>query len=66
MYAIQVEKMTCGGCANRVTKAILSLDEEAKVNVNLKQKLIHVTSGSDATAVVQAILAAGYPAELTN
>lgn len=66
MYEIQVEKMTCGGCASRVTKAVLSLDEDAMVDVDLKSKLIRVTSTSDAAELVQAISRAGYPANLAS
>lgn len=66
MVEIQVERMTCGGCASRVTKAVLSLDEDAKVEVDLKSKLVRVTSTSEATELVKVISGAGYPAELAN
>jgi copper chaperone len=66
MYEIQVERMTCGGCASRVTKAVLSLDEDAEVNVDLKSKLVRITSTSESTELVKAISGAGYPARLAN
>ncbi|MFC7513694.1 heavy-metal-associated domain-containing protein [Herbaspirillum sp. GCM10030257] len=66
MVEIHVEKMTCGGCASRVTKAVLSQDEDAKVNVDLKTKRIYVTSTSEVSDLVQAISSAGYPARVAN
>ncbi len=62
MYEIQVEKMTCGGCAGRVKKTALALDGSATVNVDLKGKLIRVASTSGAAQVARAISSAGYPA----
>jgi len=62
MYELQVEKMTCGGCATRVTKAVLAVDDEAKVNVDLKTRSVSVESDLDINAVATAITSAGYPA----
>lgn len=62
MYELQVEKMTCGGCASRVTRAVLAVDDTAKVNVDLRNKTVHVESDLDVDAVASAITQAGYPA----
>ena len=62
MYALKVEKMSCGGCAARVTRAVQALDPGAKVEVLLKDRLVHVESAKSADAIADAVSAAGYPA----
>ena len=62
MYTLKVEKMSCGGCANRVTHTVQILDPDAKVEVLLKDKLVRVESAKAPDAVAVAITAAGYPA----
>lgn len=66
MFALQADGMTCGGCARRVTTAVLSADASAKVDVDLAAKLVWVDSGADAQAVARAVTAAGYPASLVS
>ena len=41
MYALKVEKMSCGGCANRVTRTVQALDPEAKVEVREDVVMLH-------------------------
>jgi copper chaperone len=62
MYALKVEKMSCGGCANRVTRTVQALDPEAKVEVVLEDRLVRVESVKTLDAIAAAITAAGYPA----
>lgn len=62
MYTLKVEKMSCGGCAARVTRAVQALDASAKVEVLLKDRLIHVDSAQAPGVVADTITAAGYPA----
>ena len=62
MYTLKVEKMSCGGCAARVTRAVQALDPDAKVEVLLKDRLVHVQSAETADAIADAVSAAGYPA----
>jgi copper chaperone len=62
MFELQVQGMSCGGCASRVTKAVHSVDSGAKVDVDIKNKMVHVESPADINAVTSAITAAGYPA----
>jgi len=64
MYEIQVEKMTCGGCASRVTRALLAVDDAAKVNVDLRNRTVHVESEFEVEELTRAISAAGYPASV--
>lgn len=62
MYTLKVEKMSCGGCAARVTRAVQALDPSAKVEVKLKDRLVHVESAEAANAIAGALTSAGYPA----
>jgi copper chaperone len=51
----QIDNMACGGCARSVTKAIHSVDPQAKVDIDLNLKRVTVESGA---AVLQD---AGFP-----
>jgi copper chaperone len=62
MYTLKVEKMSCGGCAARVTRAVQALDPHAKVEVLFKDRLVRVESAEAPSAVADAVTAAGYPA----
>jgi copper chaperone len=62
MYSLKVEKMSCGGCAARVTRTVHALDPQAKVEVSLKDGLVQIDSTEPATSVAAAIGAAGFPA----
>lgn len=64
MVTFNVENMSCGGCAARVTRAIQALDPEAKVEVSLRERLVRVGSGMAASAIVDALRSAGYPTSL--
>lgn len=65
MYELRVEKMTCGGCASRVTKAVLAVDSTAEVDVDLRSKLVRVDSSVPLSVVQSAISDAGYPATVS-
>ena len=56
-----IDNMTCGGCAKSVTKAIQSVDPEAKVDIDLGAKVARVTSNSEETAIVAILDDVGYP-----
>ncbi|WP_371763412.1 heavy-metal-associated domain-containing protein [Massilia sp.] len=62
MYTLKVEKMSCGGCAARVTRAVQAVDPKAKVEVLLKDRLVQVESAEAPGAIAGAITSAGYPA----
>jgi copper chaperone len=61
MYELQVEKMTCGGCAARVTRAVQTVDDGAKVEIDLRSKTVRVESDVELETVASAIVQAGYP-----
>lgn len=62
MVTFKVDKMSCGGCAARITRVIQTLDQEAKVDVSLQERVVRVGSSRAAQAIADAMRAAGYPA----
>lgn len=57
----QIDNMACGGCARSVTKAIHSVDPQAKVDIDLNLKRVTVESGADQSAVAAVLQDAGFP-----
>ena len=55
-----VEGMTCGHCEKAVTKALLSLDAQAKVVIDRLQNTVQVYSEKNREALAQAIADEGY------
>lgn len=63
MFHFTVPGMTCGGCARRVTNAILSVDPAAEITTDPSGRDVKVTTHSDEQALVAALAEAGYPPE---
>ncbi|MDB5908821.1 MAG: putative Heavy metal transport/detoxification protein [Massilia sp.] len=61
MYELQVEGMTCGGCANSVKRSVQAVDSNAKVEVDLGSKTVRIETGADIGKVKSAVAEAGYP-----
>ncbi|WP_245624902.1 heavy-metal-associated domain-containing protein [Jannaschia seosinensis] len=57
----QIDNRVCGGCAKSVTKAIHSIDPQAKVDIGLNLKRVTVESGADQCAVAAVLQDAGFP-----
>lgn len=57
-----IADMTCGHCVSMVTKAILAADTDAKVEVNLTDKTLQLSSDLSTAEVIDVLTAAGYPA----
>jgi copper chaperone len=57
----QIDNMACGGCARSVTKAIHSVDPQAKVDIDLNLKRVTVASGIDRSAIAAGLEVAGFP-----
>ena len=55
-----VEGMTCGHCEKAVTKALLSLDAQAKVVIDRTLNSVQVDSEKPREALAQAIADEGY------
>ena len=59
-HIFTVEGMSCGHCENAVTKALLSLDAQAKVVIDRTHNTVQVDSAMDREALAQAIADEGY------
>jgi copper chaperone len=55
-----VPDMSCGGCANAVTRAVVQLDPSAKLNVDIADKIVTVTSALSPQQLIATIEAAGF------
>ena len=55
-----VEGMTCGHCEKAVSRAILSLDAQAKVVIDRTHNSVQVDSDKTREALAQAIADEGY------
>ncbi|OQM73917.1 heavy-metal-associated domain-containing protein [Manganibacter manganicus] len=63
MFQFTIPGMTCGGCARRVTNAILSVDPQAQVVTDPPSRDVKVISKANEQALLAALGEAGYPAE---
>lgn len=57
----EVKDMSCGHCVMSVTKAVKSVDAQAKVDVDLATKKVNVETASDRKVIADALAEAGYP-----
>lgn len=57
---LHIENMTCGGCVRGVTRAVLSVDANAQVNVNLDSKQVNIVSDAKPDDIVAALNEAGF------
>lgn len=56
-----IENMTCDGCARGVTRAIQSVDPDAKVVADPPSRRVLVTSSAPRDQIEQALLDADFP-----
>lgn len=63
MQAFKVQGMTCGHCVRAVTQALVALDTQAKVEVDLPNGQVTVDSQLTAEQVLAAIRDEGYEVE---
>lgn len=59
---MQVDGMTCQGCAKAVTKTVQRLDPQATVEVDLEHGRVRMTTTAQSVDVAQALTEAGYEA----
>jgi len=60
MLTLQVKGMTCGHCANAVTRAVTEVDPKAQVRVDLDAGRVEVDTSASAADVAAALAEAGY------
>ncbi|MEB5528059.1 copper chaperone [Vibrio cholerae] len=57
-----IADMTCGHCVSMVTKAILTADGDAKIQTNLTDKTLQLSTELSSAEVMEVLTEAGYPA----
>lgn len=60
MIQLTVQNMACSACSDTITKAIQKVDPTAKVNADLKTKLVSIDTLASSAEIEQAITTAGY------
>jgi copper chaperone len=60
MLELTVPNMACSACAETITKAVTAIDPTAKISADPATKQVNVETQADASAVKEAITAAGY------
>ncbi|MFZ5558479.1 MAG: heavy-metal-associated domain-containing protein [Pseudomonadota bacterium] len=63
MLRLRVPNMTCGGCARSVTRAVQSVDANARVDVDVPAREVRVQTTADEQALLKALEEAGYRGE---
>ncbi|MGH8085857.1 MAG: heavy-metal-associated domain-containing protein [Lysobacter sp.] len=61
MHCFHIPNMTCGGCAKSVTKALLSVDPQARIETDPPTRDVRVDSALDKSAFLAVLDEAGYP-----
>ncbi|WGV27340.1 heavy-metal-associated domain-containing protein [Halotia branconii] len=59
---LTVPNMACSACANNITNAVKTIDASAIIQADPTTKLVSVDTQASATAIKDALAAAGYPA----
>ena len=60
---LKVPSIVCEGCAETITKAIIALDPEAKVEVDVVSKTAQVEGKPSEAEIKDAIASAGHTVE---
>lgn len=63
MYRFHVPNMTCGSCAKSITKALQSVDPQARIETDPSSREVRVESAVDESALLAVLSEAGYPAK---
>ena len=68
MITFEVSDMTCGHCASTITKAVKSVDQGARVAIDVAAHRVHIEpTEADAAELLEAIKEAGYsPVEVAQ
>lgn len=63
MFRLHIPNMTCGGCAKSVTRALLNVDPQARIETDPPAREVRVNSDLAESAFLAALSEAGYPAK---
>lgn len=58
-----IPNMSCVGCARSVTRAIESVDANARIAIDQASREVEVSTDLPSHQIVAALAAAGYPAQ---
>ena len=64
MTAFRVTDMTCGGCAGRIKRSIVAMDDKAYIEFELKEQTVLISGTASDAEFAEAIQDAGYTPEL--
>ena len=64
MLQLRVPDMMCDGCARSITAAVHRVDPRAQVSADPAAKTVKIDSEASRQAVIDALAAAGFPAEV--
>ncbi|MBB5055000.1 copper chaperone [Afipia massiliensis] len=64
MVYLKISNMNCGGCAATVTKALKSIDADARIDVDQALKIVRLESRAGVEQISAVLRSAGYPAEV--
>ena len=66
MQTFKVDGMTCGGCVGAVTRAVQTVDKDAKVEVDLASKTVKVDSNVSPLQIIDVFTNAGFEARTAH
>jgi len=66
MTAFHVTDMTCGGCAGRIKRSIVAMDDKAHIEFDLRERTVLISGTASDAEFAEAIQDAGYTPELTE
>ncbi|MCO8249050.1 heavy-metal-associated domain-containing protein [Comamonas thiooxydans] len=64
MTTFRVTDMTCGGCAGRIKRSIVAMDDKACIEFELKERTVLISGTASDAEFAEAIQDAGYTPEL--
>ncbi|MFL9922004.1 heavy-metal-associated domain-containing protein [Paraburkholderia fungorum] len=56
----EVKDMSCGGCANSITRAVTSVDPAARLDIDVTTKVVKIDSALPLDRLVAVIEEAGF------
>ena len=62
-FKLKVPDIACQGCADAITESLLTLEPDAKVQIDLSTKIVTIETSVSLENIQQAISEAGYTIE---
>lgn len=62
MVTFHVQKISCGGCAAAITRAVKQADGNAEVDIDIATKKVNIQSSLPESDLAALMNLAGYPA----